>query len=388
MINEEILIKNYKDIFKSNPTNMIDTGGRFEICGNHTDHNHGYCIVANSSLRVYAALGKNNDKVCIQSKGYPYFEFDVNKLEKLTENEHKPIALVKGVLFKLKELGYKVGGFNAYIESEIPDGSGVSSSAAMESLFGYIISYLYNDGIIEPLIIAKTGQFSENVYFNKPCGLLDQVGTSFDSSNFIDFKNIDNPEIINLPFKLPLTLFLVKSIGDHSNLTPLYAAIPNSMYEVANLLEGKKYLRDVSDENIFDRIDKLNVSDEVKRKAKHFFIENDNVLLAKKAILNNDVGTFFDAIRKSQLSSKNDIENTFVKGEYTGSPQEIIDKAEQFLKDNGAIRIHGGGFKGTVLAFVKNEFANSFEDYLKANYEKDRYFRVNISNKAIHYKNI
>ena len=160
------------------------------------------------------------------------------------------------------------------------------------------------------------------------------------------------------------------------------------MYEVANLLEGKKYLRDVNDKDIFNRIDKLNVSDEVKRKAKHFFIENENVLLAKKAILNNDVDTFFDAIRKSQLSSKNDIENTFVKGEYTDSPQEIIDKAEKFLKDNGAIRIHGGGFKGTVLAFVKNEFANSLEEYLKANYEKDRYFRVNISNKAIHFKNI
>jgi len=388
MIKESDLINNFINIFKIRPDYVIDTGGRFEICGNHTDHNHGYCIVANSSLRVYASLKKDEDKVSIKSKGYDYFEFYINDLEPKIVDRSKPIALIKGVLFRLKELGYKIGGFKAYIESEIPDGSGVSSSAAMESLFGYIISYLYNDGKIDPLVIAKTGQFSENKFFYKPCGLLDQVGTSFDSSNFLDFKDIDNPKIINLPFNLPVTLFLIKSIGDHSNLTPLYAAIPNAMYEVANLLEGKKFLRDVNDENIFKRIDELNVASDIKRKAKHFFIENNNVLEAKDAILNNNLNEFFDAIRKSQESSKNDIENTFVKGEYVGSPQEIIDKASEFLKDNGAIRIHGGGFKGTVLAFVKNDFVDEFSKYLMKNYSSDRYFKVTISNKAVHFKKL
>ena len=388
MIKESDLINNFINIFKIRPDYVIDTGGRFEICGNHTDHNHGYCIVANSSLRVYASLKKDEDKVSIKSKGYDYFEFYINDLEPKIIDRSKPIALIKGVLFRLKELGYKIGGFKAYIESEIPDGSGVSSSAAMESLFGYIISYLYNDGKIDPLVIAKTGQFSENKFFYKPCGLLDQVGTSFDSSNFLDFKDIDNPKIINLPFNLPVTLFLIKSIGDHSNLTPLYAAIPNAMYEVANLLEGKKFLRDVNDENIFKRIDELNVASDIKRKAKHFFIENNNVLEAKDAILNNNLNEFFDAIRKSQESSKNDIENTFVKGEYVGSPQEIIDKASEFLKDNGAIRIHGGGFKGTVLAFVKNDFVDEFSKYLMKNYSSDRYFKVTISNKAVHFKKL
>ncbi len=388
MIKESDLINNFINIFKIKPDYVIDTGGRFEICGNHTDHNHGYCIVANSSLRVYASLKKDEDKVSIKSKGYDYFEFYINDLEPKIVDRSKPIALIKGVLFRLKELGYKIGGFKAYIESEIPDGSGVSSSAAMESLFGYIISYLYNDGKIDPLVIAKTGQFSENKFFYKPCGLLDQVGTSFDSSNFLDFKDIDNPKIINLPFNLPVTLFLIKSIGDHSNLTPLYAAIPNAMYEVANLLEGKKFLRDVNDENIFKRIDELNVASDIKRKAKHFFIENNNVLEAKDAILNNNLNEFFDAIRKSQESSKNDIENTFVKGEYVGSPQEIIDKASEFLKDNGAIRIHGGGFKGTVLAFVKNDFVDEFSKYLMKNYSSDRYFKVTISNKAVHFKKL
>jgi len=388
MIKESDLINNFINIFKIRPDYVIDTGGRFEICGNHTDHNHGYCIVANSSLRVYASLKKDEDKVSIKSKGYDYFEFYINDLEPKIIDRSKPIALIKGVLFRLKELGYKIGGFKAYIESEIPDGSGVSSSAAMESLFGYIISYLYNDGKIDPLVIAKTGQFSENKFFYKPCGLLDQVGTSFDSSNFLDFKDIDNPKIINLPFNLPVTLFLIKSIGDHSNLTPLYAAIPNAMYEVANLLEGKKFLRAVNDENIFKRIDELNVASDIKRKAKHFFIENNNVLEAKDAILNNNLNEFFDAIRKSQESSKNDIENTFVKGEYVGSPQEIIDKASEFLKDNGAIRIHGGGFKGTVLAFVKNDFVDEFSKYLMKNYSSDRYFKVTISNKAVHFKKL
>ncbi len=388
MVKEIDVIKGFKEVFNIEPEYLIDTGGRFEICGNHTDHNHGLCLVANCSLRVKAAISKLDNKVEVLSKGYSKYSFSLDDLSKKEKENHTTLSLNKGILFKLKELGYKIGGFRAYIESEIPDGSGVSSSAAMESLFGYIISYLYNEGKINPLTIAKVGQFSENNYFSKPCGLLDQVGTSFDSSNFIDFKDIDNPIIETLPFNLPVTLYLIKSLGNHSNLTPLYAAIPDGMYKVSNLLENKKYLRDVNDFDIFNKIDNLDIDEATKRKAKHFFIENENVRHAKEAILTNNLDEFFKAIRDSQESSFKNIENTYVKGEYIGSPQEIIDDANKFILNNGAIRIHGGGFKGTVLAFIKNGFTKEFDEYLRNKYESDRYFKVTISKKAVNFKKI
>ncbi|MFA6755314.1 MAG: galactokinase family protein [Bacilli bacterium] len=382
------LIESFKKIYRTEPKYLIDTGGRFEICGNHTDHNHGLCLVANCSLRISAAISEQVGKVSILSDGYPFIEFTVNDLEVNPKEYGTTMGLCKGVLFKLKELGYHIDGFKAFFYSDIPNGSGVSSSAAVESLFGYIISYLYNNESIPPLTIAKVGQFAENVYFHKPCGLLDQIGTSFDSSNYIDFKDIENPIIKTIPFNLPVTLYLIKSLGNHSNLTPLYAAIPTSMNKVAELLEGKKYLRDCDDTNIFERINKLKVKDKVKRKAIHFFIENKNVENAKKAIIENNVEDFLNAIRASQESSKTNLENTFVKGEYNDSPQDIIDKATIFLKDNGAIRIHGGGFKGTTLAFVKNEFTGEFDKYLKETYTPERYFKVHISDKAVNFKKI
>ena len=377
------LRKEFNKIFKVEPEYYIDTGGRFEICGNHTDHNHGLCLVANCSLRIKACVNKNANKVRIKSQGYSFFEFSINDLEFDSKELNKTLLLAKGILFKLKEQGYKIGGFDAYISSDIPDGSGVSSSAAVESLFGYIISYLYNDGKISPLVIAKTGQFSENNYFGKPSGLLDQVGTSFDSFNYIE-----EPTITTLPFNFPLTLYLIKSVGDHANLTPLYAAIPNNMNKVAALLDGKKFLRDCDDKDIFARIDALGIDESVKKMGRHFFIENANVLKAKDAIERNDLEEFLDAIRASQKTSKENIKNTFVEGEYKDSPQNIIDDVSEFIKDHGAIRIHGGGFKGTVLAFIKNDFAEEFDKFLEKKYAKSRYFKVNISNHAVNFERL
>ena len=379
----------FEEFFNEKPQFSIDTGGRFEIIGNHTDHNHGLCLVANCSLRARACLSLNGEEVIVKSKGYKEFSFNINDLENSDEINGKTIGLAKGILFKLKELGYKIGGFKMFIDSEIPDGSGVSSSAAIESLFGYTISCLFNEGKITPLEIAKTGQFAENVYFKKPCGLLDQIGTSFDSSNFIDFKNINDPTITTLPFNLPLTLYLVKSVGDHSSLTHLYAAIPDSMKKVAHLLEGKEFLRDIVDtNNILVKIDNLDVEDSVKRKAKHFFIENANVLNAKKAVETNNLEEFLSSIRASQDSSNINLENTFVKGEYENSPQSIIDELTPIIGEHGAIRIHGGGFKGTVLAFIKNDFVNEFDKILKEKYPEDRYFKVHISKHACNFERL
>lgn len=388
MINELDLVNNFVKVFKTKPSFYIDAGGRYEICGNHTDHNHGLCLVANASLRICAVANKNSKMVNIQSKGFPFITFNLDDLSSNPKEYSTTLSLCKGILYKMKLDGYQIGGFDLYMDSEIPDGSGVSSSAAVESLFGYLVSYLYNDGKIPPMVIAKNGQFSENNYFHKPCGLLDQIGTSFDSSNFIDFKDINNPVVTTLPFNLPLTLYLIKSAGTHSGLTALYAAIPNAMYAVANKLDNKKYLRDVSNVlDVYDKIDKLDFDDHTKRIAKHFYLENNNVRVARRAIEENNIEDFLGAIRASQYSSLHNLENTYVKGEFKNSPQDIIDHVSAFLGKFGAVRIHGGGFKGTVICFVKNDFTKDFEAYLEKNY-KDRHYKVNISNKAVNFKKL
>ena len=376
----------FKKTFNRRAQFYFDTGGRFELLGNHTDHNHGLCLVANSSLRIKAAVALNETSIRIQSKGYKFFEFDIDDLTYDPNDYPATKSICRGILSRFKELGYKIGGFDAYITSEIPDGSGVSSSAAVESLFGYILSILYNEGKVPPIEIAKIGQYSENNYFKKPSGLLDQVGTSFANSNYIDFKNINQPYIVNLPFKMPLEIFLIKSEGNHSNLTNLYAEIPTAMKKVAHLLEGKEFLRDCSEEDIFNRIDKVNATEKEKRIAKHFFLENYNVVNAEKAIKENNVDAFLECVRASQKSSKENLNNTFVEGEFEDSPQDIIDKVTEYLGYNGAVRIHGGGFKGTVIVFVKRKYADDFLNFLNKNYPKNRFFKVSISNKAVNFK--
>ena len=381
------LKKGFQEFFKEDPEYYIDTGGRFEIIGNHTDHNYGLCLVANCSLRCKASLKLDDNQVIIKSKGYKDFRFSLADLSLKTKEYGTTIALAKGTLARLKELGYKIGGFKAYIESDIPNGSGVSSSAAIESLFGYIINYLYNDNKITPLIIAQTGQYAENVYFNKPCGLLDQIGTSFPSSNFIIFYDPKNPIVSTIDFNLPLTLYLIKSLGDHSALTPLYSAIKDNMHLVAKKLEDVDHLGEIKDiNNILERIDALDIKEKAKKDGKHFFIENENVLVAKKALEEEDLESFLSAIRASQKTSNENIENTYVRGEYEGSPQDIVDTLTPLINNSGAIRLHGGGFKGTTLAFIKNEFVPEFDEILKKHYSSDRYFKVAISSNACNFK--
>ena len=389
------LLNSFRMTFKTDPEFYISSGGRLEILGNHTDHNHGLCIVANCSLRMKTLVRAREDgMVRVKSKGYKLFEFPIDDLH-AKESEYKTsLAMAKGVLFKLRELGYKIGGFEAYIDSEIPGGAGVSSSAAFESLIGFITSYLYNDRKIDDLVIAKVGQFSENNYFHKPCGLLDQIGTSFRSCNSIDFKDIENPTIKTIDFNLPLSLYLINSEGNHSNLVDLYAGIPNGMYAVAREY-GHEFLRDLTEEQVNDfktRYESGELSTGEKepmyRKAKHFFNENETVKQGTKALETNDVDLFLDAVRKSQDSSFRNIENTYVKGEYEGSPQYIIDVLSEKINEYGAIRIHGGGFKGSVLAFIKNGHEEEFEDILNKHFSKNGFWKVNISNNNVEYEEI
>lgn len=383
-MDQEVIIHlshRFSDIFHTPSEAYISTGGRLEIIGNHTDHNHGLCLVANCSLRMNAVIAKSED-VTIKSEGYDIFSFSPSHLELEKGEENTSLALVKGILFKLQELGYVIGGFKAYIESHVPAGSGVSSSAAFEILIGAIISKLYNQGHIDSLTLAKVGQFSEREYFHKPCGLLDQIGAAYPKCNFLDFKDINNPIVQTIAFDLPLSIYLISSLGDHSDLVDLYAGIPGGMKKVAHEFQ-EEYLRDVNEEEYFKK-DSL-VKDDAHLKANHFFLENHHVLQAVEALKERDEKKFLDAIRKSQDSSQHNLKNTFVEGEYVGSPQEIIDTLNSFITPYGAVRIHGGGFKGSVICFIDQKYEKEFEDKITSLYAKDRWTKVSISNTAIDY---
>lgn len=384
------LVDNYVAIFNEEPKSYVTAGGRLEIIGNHTDHNHGLCIVGNCSLRIKAVVNTNNSSIVkVKSKGHDYFEFDSVDLAVKEAEYHSTKGLVRGILAKIKELGFNVGGFNTYIESDIPEGSGVSSSAAFEILIGEIVNYLFNDSKISHIELAKVGQFSENVYFNKPCGLLDQIGAAFKDCNFIDFKEISNPQIDTLDFNLPVEIYLINSEGDHKGLSHLYAAIPDGMRKVANLL-GEDFLRETKEEDFVKLLEENIVNDSLaENKARHFYNENKNVLKAKKAIEENEVNSFFEAIKESQDSSNKNLENTFVKGEYEESPQHIIDTVNNLegFSNYGAIRIHGGGFKGSVLCFVLKDHKDEFEKFLEERYH-GRYTNVSISKEGTIKENI
>ena len=378
-----------QSIYGEDEVGIYSGPGRSEICGNHTDHNHGFCLVANSNLRVKACFKKIENKIKIKSKGYSFFEIDLKHLDRRRYKLVGPALLCKGIAYKLKKDGYKVGGFEAYIQSDLPTGAGVSSSAAFEALIGNIINYLYNDNSIPKIEIAKSGQYAENVFYGKPCGLLDQIGTNFDGINFIDFLDKNNPKIESINFDLPLSIYLIKSCGSHSGLKDLYSFIPKSMKYMAYRLGHKKYLRSFADnENILDRIDSIKVSDITKNIAKHFFIECENVNKCKNAILNNDLDSFLKCIEISQKSSKENLKNTYIINQYKNSPQFIIDSLNSFLLNNGAVRIHGGGFKGTVICFVKKSFEKEFETNLRKRLGNFKSYKVDISNKAVNFETI
>lgn len=366
--------------FGSILSERVYSHGRLEIVGNHTDHNHGLCLVAGASMGIEAEVAKTDEGIVkVVSEGYPTFSFLVTELNKRPEEAGTSLALTRGILFRLKSLGYKVGGFSAALTSDIFPGAGVSSSACYESLIVAIISHLYNDDRIAPIVMATVGQFAEREYFGKPCGLLDQVGTSFGGIDFLDFKSTDEPLVEPMKWSLPLEIVLVNTGGSHANLTPLYASIPSDMFSVAQKVFGKKYLREVSyadfskaPSHSFD-----GVSDLAKRRAQHFFEENERVLAARKAVLEKDVASFLTSIASSSLSSKNLLENTVANGDYEHSPQKALDLAKPHL-NGGACRIMGGGFAGSIICFLPQGKASAFKSAMADYYGAKNVVSVSI----------
>ena len=380
---KEYLQEQFIKTFQSEPDKYLSCGGRFEVLGNHTDHNHGLCIAATCDLSIYAAVKVREDNIVrFLSEGFGYSELDLSSLEKVEDEVGQPAALIRGIANYLVENEYKVKGFDIYLKSNVPSGAGVSSSAAFELLIAQIINVLFNESKIKLITLCQAGQFAEREYYGKMCGLLDQIGVAYGGLVYIDFKDITNLDIKTLTPNLDDYQFvIVNSGGSHAELSHLYKEIPDDMYNVANVF-GKNFLRDVS----YDEL-KKNKQDVMEKcgkrayqRAKHFYEENKRVEDAYKAISKNNIDKLIKLINESRESSTDLLENMCVDGKVKGSPLEACKLIMKASHQKAGVKINGGGFAGSVIALVpKNELKNVVEA-AKEKYGKENVHIVNVRN--------
>lgn len=368
------VIKGYEDVFgAADELALFSAPGRTEIGGNHTDHQHG-CIIAGSvNLDVIAAVSLNGENVVrIKSKGYRMDEVSLDDLEIHTDEYDKAISLIRGVLKKISDMGYEIKGFNAYTESNVMKGSGLSSSAAFEVLIGTIVNNLFAKDSISPVEMAKIGQFAENVYYNKPSGLLDQMASSVGAVVAVDFKDNSNPIVKKVEFNLAEynhSLCIIDSGADHADLTHEYAAVTEEMRLVANYF-GKDYLREVEKADFMANLkavrEEVN-NDRAVLRAIHYFNDSDRAVRETEAVENGNFAEFCRINRESGRSSFMYLQNVYASSMPTAQAVSLtLALCDEFLGDRGSFRVHGGGFAGTVQAFVPNDMVDEFKSKIEA----------------------
>lgn len=346
--------------------------GRTEVGGNHTDHNNGKVLAAAINLDAVAAVEKRTDSIInVNSEGYSPLTVDSDDLEIKDQEAGKSNALIRGVCARFKELGYNYGGFNAKVTSRVLSGSGLSSSAAYEVLIGTILNYLYNDGKISAVEIAQISQYAENVYFKKPCGLMDQTACSVGGFVKIDFEDTNKPVINKVDFDIAkhgYNLCIVDTGGNHADLTGDYAAIRLEMNSVAEYF-GKKVLREVDECEVIKNIGSIRekTGDRAIERAIHFYNENKRVEKLSEALSKGDFEEFKNIIIESGKSSYMYNQNCFTLSEPCSQPVALaLCVMEELLKGKGAYRVHGGGFAGTVQAFVPQEETENFVSVMES----------------------
>lgn len=369
------LLDTYSSEFNPNDeVGLFSGAGRTEIGGNHTDHQHGKVLAGAIDLDAIACAGKNNSNiVCIKSEGYPDVSVDINDLSVKQDEKETSTALVRGVASKIKEMGFTVCGFNAVINSTVLGGSGLSSSACYEVLIGVIFNNLFCDDKLTQVQIAQIGQYAENVYFGKPCGLMDQLASSVGGMVSIDFADPENPIVKKIDYdfaKSGYSLCIIDSGADHADLTDEYAAIPNEMRSVCEYF-SKDYLRDVDEDKFFSEIANIRkkTGDRAVVRAIHFFNDNKNVSKQTELLENKDFEGFLKYVTLSGHSSAECLQNIYCNNHQDQQAVNItIQLAKRLLDGKGAVRVHGGGFAGTVQAYVPNgteqEFKKGMESVL------------------------
>ena len=356
----------FRACFEGSPNRYFSAPGRTEIGGNHTDHQRGRVLAGAVNLDTVAAVRTNGtDTIRIQSKGYPLCEVNVTELEPKENEINSTPALIRGVAARFTQLGCKVGGFDAYCESTVLPGSGLSSSAAYEVLIGTIINGLFFDGKISQPEIAMIGQYAENVFFGKPGGLMDQMASAVGNLVTIDFFDKENPVIepVNFDFaSCGHALCIIDSGADHADLTDEYAAIPGEIKAVAAFF-GKDVLTQIEEDEFYANIPALRIAcgDRAVMRAIHFYQENARVPHQVAALKEGNFEKFLALVKQSGYSSYMYLQNVIPAG-YKAHQDVAVALAlcEHYLAGRGAYRVHGGGFAGTVQAFVPLDILDDF----------------------------
>ncbi|MCG8568754.1 MAG: galactokinase [Spirochaetes bacterium] len=378
----ELLEKFNKTFPGHDEIEMFSSSGRVEIGGNHTDHNHGKVLTASIDLDSIAVAAKADKEVVIKSEGYAQpFHVNLEKLE-YSKDDDGTTALLKGILTGFKEQNYLVGGLNIYITSNVYHASGLSSSASFEMLICSILNFFYNGNKINPIIQAKIGQFAENTYWKKPSGLLDQIACGYGGIITIDFKDTATPDIKKINYNEDFSLVIVNPGEDHADLTPEYAAVANEMTSVATAL-NKNSCREIQLSDVVSKLDVLRkqLGDRAILRAIHFFEENNRVDLQVKALESNDFVQFCRLIDESGDSSWKLLQNLYSCStpEKQGIPISLV-LSKMFIQkhDNGACRVHGGGFAGVILVILPNELIEGYIEYMKKHLKTDQIAKIKI----------
>lgn len=357
--------------FGCEPEMFVSAPGRTEVCGNHTDHNNGRVLAASVNLDTVAAIAPREDSVVtLYSEGYDKpFVVDISDTAVHEDEKETTYALIRGVAARLAELGYKIGGFDASVTSTVFKGSGLSSSAAFEVMLVAAFDALYNGWVIDAKLNARISQFAENVYFGKPSGLLDQSASAVGGLVTMDFgTEVATVEALNYDFGAKGYSVCVVSVGgDHGNLTADYAAIPSEMKAVAAAM-GVDVLAKVTKQQLWDALPMLKgrVSDRSILRAFHFVDETDRVVDAVKALRADDLDAFFKCIIASGESSWKLLQNLYVASSDNQEMPLALEMSRRMLEGKGAWRIHGGGFAGTILAFVPNDMLEEYSTRMNA----------------------
>ncbi len=351
---------------------IFSAPGRTEVGGNHTDHQHGRVLAGSINLDVIAIVSENNDNIIrIKSKGYKVDPVDLNDLDPKESEYGKTSALIRGCACAFKNEGYKIGGFDAFTTSDVLGGSGLSSSAAYEVLICNILSGLFNRSVVNSVDIAKFSQRAEREFFGKPCGLLDQMASSQGGFTAIDFKNPDTPIVEKIDFDIAshgYTLCVIDTHGDHANLTNDYADITLECKEISRYF-NKEFLRDVDVNEFYSSIADLRkkFSDRAVLRSIHFFGEDNRAEEQKKALKQDNFEHFLDLVNESGDSSYKYLQNVYstsnVKAQGLGLALAIT---ERFLKGDGASRVHGGGFAGTIQCYIPTNRVHEFSKTIDA----------------------
>lgn len=363
-------VEKFEELYGAGEAEIYSAPGRSEVGGNHTDHQHGEVLAASINLDAIGIVRKKEEPVIeLLSEGYEKITVDLSDLEKREEEEGTSVGIIRGMAYGLKQNGHEIGGFQAYVTSDVLNGAGMSSSAAFETLVGTIISGLYNNMQISPVEIAQVAQYAENVFFGKPCGLMDQMACSVGGLIHIDFKDPKNPvvEKVEVDFgAYEHSLCITDTKGSHADLTDDYAQIPQEMKKVAEFF-GKEFLREVDEKDFYKNIAKLQreCGDRAVLRSLHFFEEEKRVEQEVAALKNGNFSEFLQTVKSSGNSSFNYLQNVYTNKDVQNQGVSIgLAVSESILGNHGVSRVHGGGFAGTIQAFVENGFVENYRKML------------------------